>query len=69
MVAVAQLVEPRLVVPVVAGSSPVSHPTIDVGQSGFEAASVSPVNSILQRRCQIAFADSRPDRQKMLTSP
>ena len=26
MVAVAQLVEPRLVVPVVAGSSPVSHP-------------------------------------------
>ena len=27
MVAVAQLVEPRLVVPVVAGSSPVAHPT------------------------------------------
>ena len=27
MVAVAQLVEPRIVIPVVAGSSPVSHPT------------------------------------------
>ena len=27
MVAVAQLVESRIVIPVVAGSSPVSHPT------------------------------------------
>ena len=29
VVAVAQLVEPRIVVPVVAGSSPVGHPTTD----------------------------------------
>ena len=28
MVAVAQLVEPRIVIPVVAGSSPVGHPTL-----------------------------------------
>jgi hypothetical protein len=30
MVDVAQLVEPRIVIPAVAGSSPVVHPTIDV---------------------------------------
>ena len=29
MVGVAQLVEPRIVIPVVAGSSPVAHPIID----------------------------------------
>jgi hypothetical protein len=29
MVDVAQLVEPRIVIPAVAGSSPVVHPTID----------------------------------------
>lgn len=28
MVAVAQLVEPRIVIPVVVGSSPISHPKI-----------------------------------------
>lgn len=28
MVAVAQLVEPRIVIPVVVGSSPISHPII-----------------------------------------
>ncbi len=38
MVAVAQLVEPRLVVPVVAGSSPVSHPIPSCAQG----ASVPP---------------------------
>ena len=31
MVVVAQLVEPRIVIPVVAGSSPVDHPTFPVG--------------------------------------
>ena len=31
MVAVAQLVEPRFVVPVVVGSSPISHPIITNG--------------------------------------
>ena len=31
MVAVAQLVEPRFVVPVVVGSNPISHPTITNG--------------------------------------
>ena len=31
MVDVAQLVEPRIVIPAVAGSSPVVHPTIDNG--------------------------------------
>ena len=34
MVAVAQLVERRLVVPVVAGSIPVSHPISPVNPSG-----------------------------------
>ncbi len=28
MVTVAQLVEPRIVIPVVVGSSPISHPTL-----------------------------------------
>jgi hypothetical protein len=28
MVAIAQLVEPRIVIPVVVGSSPISHPTL-----------------------------------------
>lgn len=37
MVAVAQLVEPRLVVPVVAGSSPVSHPIVCAGEGEFIA--------------------------------
>jgi hypothetical protein len=31
MVDVAQLVEPRIVIPAVAGSSPVVHPTFDDG--------------------------------------
>ena len=31
MVVVAQLVEPRIVIPVVAGSSPVDHPTFFFG--------------------------------------
>ena len=34
MVAIAQLVEPWIVIPVVAGSSPVSHPT-NLGNFGF----------------------------------
>ena len=29
MVAIAQLVEPRIVIPVVVGSSPISHPNIE----------------------------------------
>jgi hypothetical protein len=33
MVVVAQLVEPRIVIPVVAGSSPVDHPIFPVGAS------------------------------------
>ncbi len=32
MVDVAQLVEPRIVIPAVAGSSPVVHPTLKVGR-------------------------------------
>ena len=32
MVDVAQLVEPRIVIPAVAGSSPVVHPTFVVGE-------------------------------------
>ncbi len=43
MVAVAQLVEPRIVIPVVAGSSPVSHPSVfppgDVSLTLFAARS------------------------------
>jgi hypothetical protein len=36
MVDVAQLVEPRIVIPAVAGSSPVVHPTLVVGsESGL----------------------------------
>ncbi len=31
MVVVAQLVEPRIVIPVVAGSSPVDHPIFPIG--------------------------------------
>ena len=34
MVAIAQLVEHRIVAPGVAGSSPVGHPTFDIGQTG-----------------------------------
>ena len=37
MVAVAQLVEPRVVVPVVEGSSPFSHPNGFVGSNVFSA--------------------------------
>ena len=33
MVVVAQLVEPRIVIPVVAGSSPVDHPIFPIGYS------------------------------------
>ena len=33
MVVVAQLVEPRIVIPVVAGSSPVVHPIFPIGAS------------------------------------
>ncbi len=33
MVVVAQLVEPRIVIPVVAGSSPVDHPIFPIGTS------------------------------------
>ena len=33
MVVVAQLVEPRIVIPVVAGSSPVDHPIFPIGIS------------------------------------
>ena len=33
MVDVAQLVEPRIVIPAVAGSSPVVHPTLKKGAS------------------------------------
>ena len=32
MVDVAQLVEPRIVIPAVAGSSPVVHPTLELGE-------------------------------------
>ena len=43
MVDVAQLVEPRIVIPAVAGSNPVVHPTLDEGRasgrlSGFRWA-------------------------------
>ena len=34
MVDVAQLVEPRIVIPAVAGSNPVVHPTLGRGTSG-----------------------------------
>jgi hypothetical protein len=39
VVGVAQLVEPRIVVPVVAGSSPVIHPTCFLGRPPVGAAS------------------------------
>ena len=41
MVTVAQLVEPRIVIPVVVGSSPISHPTfciIDLSVVGLNVA-------------------------------
>tara|TARA_B100000315_G_C14133820_1_gene388113 strand:+ start:313 stop:477 length:165 start_codon:yes stop_codon:yes gene_type:complete len=50
MVAVAQLVERRLVVPVVAGSIPVSHPifpkliTVRLGFPGKEMGSINSLN-------------------------
>ena len=37
MVVVAQLVEPRIVIPVVAGSSPVDHPIFPVGSHVVDA--------------------------------
>lgn len=49
MVAVAQLVEPRFVVPVVAGSSPVYHPIF------FLTAPI-----LRSRRCYILSISSRP---------
>lgn len=49
MVAVAQLVEPRFVVPVVAGSSPVYHPIF------FLTALI-----LQSRRCYILSFSSRP---------
>jgi hypothetical protein len=36
MVDVAQLVEPRIVIPAVAGSSPVVHPTLGLGSGAEE---------------------------------
>ena len=36
MVAVAQLVEPRIVIPVVVGSSPISHPKIKTKPASFK---------------------------------
>ncbi len=38
MVAVAQLVESRIVIPVVVGSSPISHPSL----AGFSNSTVDP---------------------------
>jgi hypothetical protein len=37
MVDVAQLVEPRIVIPAVAGSSPVVHPTLEEGGGMFDS--------------------------------
>ncbi len=45
MVVVAQLVEPRIVIPVVAGSSPVDHPTFN----GRKAVFQSVFGNLLQR--------------------
>lgn len=55
MVAVAQLVEPRFVVPVVAGSSPVYHPIF------FLTAPI-----LLSRRCFILSFSAHP---KVCTPP
>ena len=52
MVAVAQLVEPRIVIPVVVGSSPISHPTRRVAQLG-SATGLGPVG----RRFKSYLAD------------
>jgi hypothetical protein len=41
MVAVAQLVESRIVIPVVAGSSPVSHPKFSVQSGRYVARATS----------------------------
>lgn len=52
MVAVAQLVEPRLVVPVVAGSSPVSHPK--ESREKWELAPTSEADAVVDARSAIS---------------
>ena len=41
MVDVAQLVEPRIVDPVVVGSSPIVHPTLQVAEKGLTFAALT----------------------------
>ncbi len=47
MVDVAQLVEPRIVDPVVVGSSPIVHPTLQAAEKGLTfAARIRAISSI-----------------------
>ena len=50
MEVVAQLVEHWIVAPVVAGSSPVSHPTFDGSDERTEGSSRAPVTGSTPRR-------------------
>jgi hypothetical protein len=50
VVSVAQLVEPRIVVPAVAGSSPVAHPTFRTARTCVRSASLYKRVSRLSRR-------------------
>ncbi len=53
MVDVAQLVEPRIVIPVVAGSSPVVHPTstaqVGPGQFGWDDFCIGPLAQLVEQ--------------------
>ncbi len=54
MVVVAQLVEPRIVIPVVEGSSPFIHPTRSMAQSG-SAPGLGPGGRRFESYCSDQF--------------
>ena len=76
MVDVAQLVEPRIVIPAVAGSSPVVHPTF---HEGFESSSVlsenvfGPLAQLVEQltlnQLVVGSIPTRPTKFKDLASP
>ena len=64
MVTVAQLVEPRIVIPVVVGSSPISHPTI---QEPASAGFFMPVWPVTDNAAQFRPANAlKPDLARSL---
>ena len=69
MVAVAQLVEPRVVVPVVEGSSPFSHPNGFVGSNVFSALrSFETVESSRSSSNNLVLDISEDVRQSKITT-